>query len=154
MYDLDLTGVDLTTLSACDTERGKVIRGEGLQSFSRALLSAGSRAALTTLWRVADRPTTEFMKRFYFELGRREPKAEALRLAKLRFLRSGSALRHPRFWAAFVLNGDGLRPIPRRFGWNGLLAPGALVLFAAAALAVRRKPRTRRQPDAEITSAA
>jgi CHAT domain-containing protein/Tfp pilus assembly protein PilF len=154
VYDLDLTGVDLTTLSACDTERGKVIRGEGLQGFSRALLSAGSRAAVTTLWRVADRPTTEFMKQFYFELGRREPKAEALRLAKLRFLRSGSALRHPRFWAAFVLNGDGLRPIPRRFGWNGLLAPGALVLFAAAALAVRRKPRSRRQPDAEITSAA
>jgi CHAT domain-containing protein/tetratricopeptide (TPR) repeat protein len=148
VYDLDLTGVDLTTLSACDTERGKVIRGEGLQGFSRALLSAGSRAAVTTLWRVADRPTTEFMKQFYFELGRREPKAEALRLAKLRFLRSGSALRHPRFWAAFVLNGDGLRPIPRRFAWNGLLAPAALVLVAAAALAGRRKPRPRFTPGA------
>jgi CHAT domain-containing protein/tetratricopeptide (TPR) repeat protein len=145
VYELDLTGVDLTTLSACDTERGKVIRGEGLQGFSRALLSAGSRAAVTTLWRVADRPTTEFMKQFYFELGGREPKAEALRLAKLRFLRSGSALRHPRFWAAFVLNGDGLRPIPRRFSWNGLLAPAALVLLATAALAGRRRPRPRRE---------
>jgi hypothetical protein len=88
------------------------------------------------------------MKQFYFELGRREPKAEALRLAKLRFLRSGSALRHPRFWAAFVLNGDGLRPIPRRFAWNGLLAPAALVLVAAAALAGRRKPRPRFTPGA------
>jgi CHAT domain-containing protein/tetratricopeptide (TPR) repeat protein len=144
VYDLDLRGVDLTTLSACDTERGKVIRGEGLQGFSRALLSAGSRAAVTTLWRVADRPTTEFMKQLYFELARREPKAEALRLAKLQFLRSGTALRHPRFWAAFVLNGDGLRPIPRRFPWNALLAPAALALLALAALSGRRTQRARR----------
>jgi CHAT domain-containing protein/Tfp pilus assembly protein PilF len=143
VYDLDLAGVDLATLSACDTERGKVIRGEGLQGFSRALLSAGSRAAVTTLWRVDDRPTTEFMKQFYFELGRREPKAEALRLAKLRFLRSGTALRHPRFWAAFVLNGDGLHAIPLQLAWNALLAPAALALAAAAALGGRRKSRPR-----------
>jgi CHAT domain-containing protein len=145
VYDLDLRGVDLTTLSACDTERGKVIRGEGLQGFSRALLSAGSRATVTTLWRVADRPATEFMKQLYFELGRGEAKAEALRLAKLQFLRSGTALRHPRFWAAFVLNGDGLRPIPRRLPWNGLLAPAALALLALAALSGRRTRQARRQ---------
>src|SRR6266849_299637 len=141
IYDLDLRGVDLTTLSACDTERGRVIRGEGLQGFSRALLSAGSRATVTTLWRVADRPTTELMKQFYFELGRRQPKAEALRLAKLRFLRSGTALQHPRYWAAFVLTGDGLSPVPRAFPWNGLLAPLALLLLAAGVLVGRRKPR-------------
>jgi CHAT domain-containing protein len=144
VYDLDLRGVDLTTLSACDTERGKVIRGEGLQGFSRGLLSAGARATVTTLWRVADRPTTEFMKQLYFELGRGEPKAEALRLAKLQFLRSGTPLRHPRFWAAFVLNGDGLRPIPRRLPWNGVLAPAALALLALAALSGRRTQKGRR----------
>ena len=143
VYDLDLRGVDLTTLSACDTERGKVIRGEGLQGFSRALLSAGSRATVTTLWRVADRPSTELMKQLYFELGRGTPKADALRLAKLQFLRSGTALRHPRFWAAFVLNGDGLRPIPHRFPWNGLLASAALALLALAALSGRGRRRTR-----------
>jgi CHAT domain-containing protein len=143
VYDLDLRGVDLVTLASCDTERGKVIRGEGLQGFSRALLSAGSRSAVTTLWRVADRPTTELMKQFYFELSRREPKAEALRLAKLRFLRSGSALQHPGYWAAFVLTGDGLRPIPRAFPWNALLTPLALLLLAAGLLVGRQKPRTR-----------
>jgi len=144
VYDLDLRGVDLATLSACDTERGKVIRGEGLQGFSRALLSAGSRSTVTTLWRVADRPTTELMKQFYFQLGRREPKAEALRLAKLRFLRSGTVLQHPRHWAAFVLTGDGLRPVPPAFPWNGLLAPVALLLLAAGVLVGLRKPRTAR----------
>src|SRR5262249_57367337 len=43
IYDMDLAGVELATLSACQTERGKVIRGEGVEGFSRALLAAGRR---------------------------------------------------------------------------------------------------------------
>jgi tetratricopeptide (TPR) repeat protein len=141
VYDLDLRGVDLATLSACDTERGKVIRGEGLQAFSRALLSAGARAAVTTLWRVADRPTAELMKQFYFQLAQRAPKAEALRLAKLRFLRSGTELAHPRFWAAFVLTGDGVRAVPWVLTSERLAVPVAVVLVGVALLAGGRRRR-------------
>ena len=65
LYDLDLRGMSLATLSACDTERGRLVPGEGIQAFSRALLAAGSRSALTTLWRVPDQPTSEFMQHFY-----------------------------------------------------------------------------------------
>ena len=140
IYDLDLGGVDLATLSACDTERGKNVRGEGVQGFSRALLSAGSRSAITALWRVADRPTTELMEHLYFELNRGEPKAEALRRAKLKFLRSEGALAHPRYWAAFVLNGDGLAPIPRVFSWSSvLLVAASTLVFAVATLGKRRR---------------
>ena len=148
IYDLDLGGVDLATLSACDTERGKNVRGEGLQAFSRALLSAGSRSAITALWRVADQPTTELMKQLYFELNRGEPKAEALRRAKLKFLRTGGALAHPRYWAAFVLNGDGLNPIPRVFSWSSVLvfAASALV-FAVATIGQRRRRKARWSPS-------
>jgi CHAT domain-containing protein len=60
LYDLNLNGVRLATISACDTERGKIIRGEGVQAFSRALLSAGAASSLTTLWRVDDELTAEF----------------------------------------------------------------------------------------------
>jgi len=144
VYDLDLRGVDLATLSACDTERGKMIRGEGLQGFSRALVAAGSRAAVTTLWRVADEPTRELMKQFYFELNRGASKAEALRLAKLRFLRSQTPLRHPRFWAAFILGGDGLHPIPRVLPWSWLTGAAGTAILAAM-IALRR--RTRRRVD-------
>ncbi|MFL5248706.1 MAG: CHAT domain-containing protein [Myxococcales bacterium] len=141
--DLDLRGVDLATLSACDTERGKNIRGEGLQGFSRALLSAGARSAITALWQVADQPTTELMKQLYFELNNGEPKAQALRLAKLKFLHSGGALAHPRYWAAFVLNGEGLRPIPRVFSWSSVLLFAATVVFFAVASVGRRRQRKR-----------
>ena len=136
---LDLQGVDLTTLSACDTERGKLVKGEGIQGFSRALLSAGSRATVTSLWRVADQPTAELMKQFYYELSRDSTKAEALRQAKLKFLHSETALKHPRHWAAFILHGDGLQPIPTVISWQKLIVPLAAGLFLfAVALRLRR----------------
>jgi len=135
LYDLDLSSVSLATLSACDTEKGRLVPAEGVQAFSRALLTAGSRSTLTTLWRVPDQPTADFMKQFYFFLLRQhKAKAEALRLAKLEFLHSRSALSHPRYWAAFVLNGDGAMPIARFIPWQALLMPipilALLVLFA------------------------
>ena len=142
-YELDLRGVELATLSACDTERGKAIPGEGVEGFSRALLSAGALATVTTLWRVEDQPTSEFMKQFYYALAKGNTKAQALRLAKLKFLRSGSALEHPRYWAAFVLNGDGLHSLPRSFSWSVFLLPpvGVLVLLGVI---TRRHSRTQR----------
>jgi CHAT domain-containing protein/tetratricopeptide (TPR) repeat protein len=149
LYDLDLRGVSLATLSACDTERGRLVPGEGIQAFSRALLAAGSRSALTTLWRVPDGPTSEFMQHFYFYLLKKhKSKAEALRLTKLEFLRSGTELSHPRYWAAFVLNGDGTEPVPRFIPWQVLAIPLPLV-----ALAVFVYVRTRRKKKLVATAA-
>jgi CHAT domain-containing protein len=144
LYDLDLSRVNLATISACDTERGKIIRGEGVQAFSRALLSAGADSAVTALWRVDDQATAEFMKQFYFFLlQENKPKAEALRLAKLKFLNSKSNLDNPAVWAAFVLNGDGLTPIPRVVSWTELAMSSAglaLILLALRfALRLRRR---------------
>lgn len=143
LYDLDLRGTSLATLSACDTERGKLIPGEGVQAFSRALLSAGSRATLTTLWRVPDQPTSEFMKQFYYLLLKEhKSKAEALRLTKLKFLHSGTELSHPGYWAAFVLNGDGSEPVPRFISWRLLaLSFVALLFMLWIILHLRRRSR-------------
>lgn len=128
LYDLDLRNTSLATLSACDTERGRLVAGEGVQAFSRALLSAGSRSTLTTLWRVSDQPTEEFMKLFYYYLLKEHrSKTEALRLAKLKFLHSGGELSSPQYWAAFVLNGEGNAPVPRFIPWQ-VLAGGVAVL--------------------------
>lgn len=143
LYDLDLRGMSLATLSACDTERGRLVPGEGIQAFSRALLAAGSRSALTTLWRVPDQPTSQFMQQFYYYLLKKhKPKAEALRLAKLEFLHSGTELSHPRYWAAFVLNGDGAEPVPRYIPWQLLVMPvPVLALVAFLLVRMRRKSR-------------
>ena len=53
------------------------MRGENVQAFPQAFLASGAAATVTTLWRVADRPTAEFMKQFYFALANGESKAGA-----------------------------------------------------------------------------
>jgi CHAT domain-containing protein/tetratricopeptide (TPR) repeat protein len=140
IYDVNLTGVQLVTLSACDTERGKVIRGEGVEGFSRALLAAGSASAITTMWDVADRAGAEFMKQFYFALAQGESEASALRHAKLRFLQSPLAWSHPRYWAGYVLNGNGGARLPRVVPW-GAVAGGLLVILVAVAILALRLRR-------------
>jgi tetratricopeptide (TPR) repeat protein len=136
VQSLPLQRVDLVTLSACDTEGGKVARGEGVQSFSRAFLAAGARSTVTTLWRVADQPTADFMEIFYRRLAGGEGKAQALRAAKLDFLRSGNERTQPKYWAAFVLNGDGQSAIPAVYSWLWIVGPA--IALAAVLLIYRR----------------
>lgn len=142
IYGMNLKNVDLVTVSACDTERGKLVRGEGAQGFSRAFLAAGASASVTSLWRVVDSSAAEFMKQFYFGLSRGRSKAEALRSAKLAFLRSGSKLAHPKYWAPFVLSGDGQFPIAPVTPWSAIIGLAA-VLILSAALWIYRSARTR-----------
>ncbi len=147
LYDMDLRHVRMATISACDTERGRLVRGEGVQGFSRALLSVGAQSALTTLWKVDDQATAEFMHQFYFyALNQHQPRAQALRLAKLAFLRS-SQYSHPRFWAAFVLSGEGQTPLPRVISWTSLLLLAGYLYIAGMLLlwfGVHRRRRLHR----------
>ena len=137
VYGLHLQGVDLVTVSACDTARGKAIRGEGVQAFSRAFLAAGAASTVTSLWRIPDESTEAFMKQFYYFLGKGQAKSEALRSAKLTFLHSQSGLANPRYWAAFVLTGSGLTPLPRAIPWSLVMVTGAAILAAIALIAPR-----------------
>jgi CHAT domain-containing protein len=135
LYNVNLQGVNMAVLSACDTEQGKLVPGEGIQSFSRALLASGARSALTTLWRVPDQPTTQLVNQFYFFLLKKhKSKAEALQLAKLKLFHSGTALSHPRYWAAFVLNGEGGTSVPVFLAWQVVLLPIPLAIVLAVLL--------------------
>lgn len=147
-YALPLGDVELAVLSACETERGRVVGGEGVQSFSRAFLASGVRSTVTTMWRVADAPTANFMQVFYHHLQRGVARDEALRRAKLRFLEPGSTLADPHFWGAFVLSGDGLRPVPQSASWKVVAAAAAGILVIAA-LALRQVWRRRRPAAAD-----
>ncbi|MBI3466003.1 MAG: CHAT domain-containing protein, partial [Planctomycetes bacterium] len=84
---------ELVTLSACQTALGRHAGGEGYLGFSQALLLAGARSLVLSLWKVDDTATALLMIRFYQNLlGKRDglkapmPKAEALAEAK-RWLR-------------------------------------------------------------------
>jgi CHAT domain-containing protein len=101
---LDLTA-ELVTLSACETALGRRVRGEGVVGLPYAFLAAGARGVVVTLWRIDDRATAEFMKRFYRELREGTSPADALLSVRREWLLTEGPLSHPSRWAPFILLG-------------------------------------------------
>jgi CHAT domain-containing protein len=92
----------LVTLSACDTGVGPV--GEaGVVNLVNAFIGAGAESVVSTLWELADQPTSSLMKTFYARLAARDRKVEALRSAQIQLLNEGLP---PYYWASFQLVGD------------------------------------------------
>lgn len=74
--NLDLKGVDLITLSACQTAKGR-ITDEGVSGMVRALKMAGAGSIIASLWEVDDNSTRLFMQRFYSNLASGMDKRDA-----------------------------------------------------------------------------
>lgn len=107
LYQLKIPA-HLAVLSACNTGFGELKDGEGVQSLSRAFTYAGVKSTVMSLWPVPDKQTSEIMTEFYKHLKAGESKSEALRLAKLNYLENVKEpeLKHPYYWAGFLINGD------------------------------------------------
>ena len=92
----------LVTLSACQTGLGKIEKGDEVIGLNRAFIYAGTRAIVSSLWRVSDVSTAIMIKHFYRNYvakGKADSLAEAQRQVK-RFYP------HPSYWAGFALTGD------------------------------------------------
>lgn len=117
VLDLDLRGTDLTVLSSCQSGLGDSDPGDGIQGLRRAFRAAGSKTVVSSLWKVPDEATRDFMVEFYRRILAQTPRGKALRESKL-------ALRNrykddPLVWAAFVLDGFD-RPLARFNSINSL----------------------------------
>jgi tetratricopeptide (TPR) repeat protein len=85
--DLDLRGVELVVLSACQTGLGKVASGEGVLGLQRAFHEAGARSLAVSLWSVSDAATSVLMEELYTNLWQKKmPRLQALRQAQLTVL--------------------------------------------------------------------
>jgi CHAT domain-containing protein len=118
--DLDFRGLDLLTLSACDTASG-ARGGEGreVESPGEAVQRAGASAVLATLMPVDDLAAPELMREFYrlrYSEGR--DKAEALRGAQLLVMRDAPAAPAPSP-AGRGAAGPGTPPPPAARGEEG-----------------------------------
>ncbi|MEM7552011.1 MAG: CHAT domain-containing tetratricopeptide repeat protein [Bacteroidota bacterium] len=97
---------DLVVLSACQTGYGKFEKGNGIASLARAFMYAGVPALIVSLWQVNDRATSELMEYFYDNLDDGFKKDEALRKAKLHYIKYADGISaHPSYWAPFVAMG-------------------------------------------------
>ncbi|MGE0006773.1 MAG: CHAT domain-containing protein [Parvibaculaceae bacterium] len=126
-------GIDLITLSACETARGGGAEGEEIESFGALARASGASAVLSTLWQIADDSTARLMADFYDGLiNRGLDKAQALRRAQIAMIRGRASpdvaqssramsvvedagaeaafdlppASHPYYWAAFTLMGN------------------------------------------------
>jgi CHAT domain-containing protein len=93
---------ELVVLSACNTGRGK-INGDGILGLSRSFIVAGVPSVIVSQWSVPDAPTAVLMTAFYENIKRGADKAQALRQAMLKTMKS---FPNPVNWAAFNLMGE------------------------------------------------
>ena len=92
---------ELMTLSCCRTACGK-ITGDGVLGLSRAVLLAGARCFITTLWAIEDQSTSNLMEVFYTNYRECYAAPRAMRSAMLALLAEKHKIAH---WAAFCVTG-------------------------------------------------
>jgi len=96
---------DLAVLGACNTGTGKVQKGEGVMSLSRAFTYAGCPSLVMSLWSIPDVSSAKVLDGFFANLKDGLTKDVALQKAKLDFLQT-SEKSHPLYWAGLVAVGN------------------------------------------------
>lgn len=104
---MDLRGLRLVVLSACQTARAQAGRSGGFAGLAGAFLAAGAGGVVGSLWRVDDQATRTLMEHFHAAYAASGSAARALRQAQLQMLRSPDPeLRSPAAWAGFRYAGS------------------------------------------------
>lgn len=104
---LDLRGLDLVVLSACQTGLGDIISGEGVFGLQRGFKKAGAKTIIMSLWNVNDESTMKMMTSFYHHYLEGMSKEEAFRIAQNELRKDNSSQQERPDWAAFIML-DGL----------------------------------------------
>lgn len=103
LINIDLSRSKLAILSACETGIGKEFKGEGVFSIARGFANSGCPSMIMSLWKINDQVSSDILTKFYKNLRKGQYINEALRNAKIEFLKSSEALNsHPANWAALV----------------------------------------------------
>ncbi len=105
-FRYDFNGVELLTLSACETALGSDGTGMELEGFGALAQNKGASSVVATLWQVSDDATPDMMRNFYQGLLRDDlSKAGAIREAQMQMITSQDYA-EPYFWAPFVIMGN------------------------------------------------
>ena len=137
-YEISLARIKspMVVLSACNSGTGTLYYGEGLMSLARSFTLAGASSVIRTAWEINDEASVSIMTQFYYHLSKGKKKNEAMRLAKLEYIKKASpSYADPYFWAAYEVLGDN-SPIAHNrkgsyilFSFMGIIAATILLFY-------------------------
>lgn len=106
-YEIEALGISpkVIILSACETNLGMQRDGMGTYSLSNAFLKNGTQTVVSTLWKVNDQKTANFMEYLYTRWSTGLSLQEALIQSRQHFKATGANLKD---WAGFVIEGNGV----------------------------------------------
>ena len=108
-YEIAMMNMKATmvVLSGCNTGDGVISSGEGVMSLTRNFILAGAPSIVHSLWEVQDETSVVIMNKFYEYLSKGMSKNEALRQAKLNYIKNVTpAMVNPYFWSGYVHSGN------------------------------------------------
>ncbi|CAA6812392.1 MAG: Unknown protein [uncultured Sulfurovum sp.] len=97
---LDLKDTELVVLSACQSGLGEIQTAEGIVGLPKALLQAGAKNVIMSLWTVSNKKTAMLMDYFYANIAQQQNYSTALQNAKINMINM-----HPYYWSSFILSG-------------------------------------------------
>ena len=130
-YEISLSRMrsPMVVLSACNSGAGTLYHGEGLMSLARGFILAGASSVIKTSWEVNDEISADIISRFYKHLSEGRHKDDALRLAKLGYLKDAlPAYSGPYYWAAYEVLGNNA-PVKRSKWMSVSFAALAVIIF-------------------------
>ncbi len=107
MLDHRFPGSPLFVLSACETSRSEISRGDEALGILRGLTLAGATTIIATNWLLDDQVAPHLMRYFYEAfLGEGLTVAEALFRARRELYEDRRVFEQPQFWAVYTLYGN------------------------------------------------
>ena len=140
-YEISLSRLTspMVVLSACNSGTGTLYHGEGLMSLARGFILAGASSVIRTAWEVNDEVSADIISRFYMHLSGGRRKDDALRKAKLEYLKeSPPAYSDPYYWAAYEVLGNSA-PVRRHPGRILIACLGSIICFWSFIFYLRRR---------------
>lgn len=100
---------ELVVLSACQTADGAYLSGEGVLSFSRGFIAAGSKGVISSLWNVNDQSAADLMMNYYENLLKSKTTGGTLAKTKIQWLKqkhNNQMLLLPYYWDSLIYTGE------------------------------------------------
>jgi CHAT domain-containing protein len=108
---MDFEGIDVVTLSACETGMGGAVSDDGreVEGLGALVQRRGAGLVIASLWQVDDASTAQFMRALYRNFRASHGDAAFGLQQAQRALRASAAYADPYYWAGFIVYGNRAR---------------------------------------------